>query len=93
MRVNAAANRPVWLPNTTPPKWLDGTLAGDNGFDPLGLGSDPQRLKWCVRVRRGWSFRSARCVWPVDRTHAPPAAGHILRGQTRRPCDRQAALA
>jgi light-harvesting complex I chlorophyll a/b binding protein 5 len=46
VRVAAAASRPVWLPNVTPPKYLDGTLAGDFGFDPLGLGADPQRLKW-----------------------------------------------
>eukprot|EP00879_Flechtneria_rotunda_P032101 GHRR01035256.1.p1 GENE.GHRR01035256.1~~GHRR01035256.1.p1 ORF type:complete len:308 (-),score=82.01 GHRR01035256.1:360-1250(-) len=27
----------LWLPNTTRPAWLDGTLPGDRGFDPLGL--------------------------------------------------------
>jgi light-harvesting complex II chlorophyll a/b binding protein 4 len=27
----------LWLPNTTRPDWLDGSLAGDRGFDPLGL--------------------------------------------------------
>jgi light-harvesting complex II chlorophyll a/b binding protein 4 len=27
----------LWLPNTTRPGWLDGTLPGDRGFDPLGL--------------------------------------------------------
>lgn len=27
----------LWLPNTTRPDWLDGTLPGDRGFDPLGL--------------------------------------------------------
>jgi len=27
----------LWLPNTTRPQWLDGTLPGDRGFDPLGL--------------------------------------------------------
>jgi hypothetical protein len=46
--VCAAAGRTTWLPNVTPPKYLDGSLAGDFGFDPLGLGADPQRLKWCV---------------------------------------------
>lgn len=33
--VARASSRPLWLPNTTAPKWLDGTMAGDNGFDPL----------------------------------------------------------
>ena len=28
------------------PAHLDGTIAGDYGFDPLGLGSDPTRLKY-----------------------------------------------
>jgi len=27
----------LWLPNTTRPDWLDGSLPGDRGFDPLGL--------------------------------------------------------
>lgn len=27
----------LWLPNTSRPAWLDGTLPGDRGFDPLGL--------------------------------------------------------
>jgi len=29
--------RELWLPNTEPPEWLDGTLPGDRGFDPLSL--------------------------------------------------------
>lgn len=27
----------LWLPKTTRPEWLDGSLVGDRGFDPLGL--------------------------------------------------------
>ncbi|KAI8472153.1 MAG: light-harvesting protein of photosystem I [Monoraphidium minutum] len=52
VRVAAAAGRPTWLPNVTPPKYLDGTLAGDNGFDPLGLGADAQRLKWYAEAEK-----------------------------------------
>lgn len=33
-----------------PPAHLDGSLAGDYGFDPLGLGADPEALKWYVRI-------------------------------------------
>ncbi|XP_024372932.1 photosystem I chlorophyll a/b-binding protein 5, chloroplastic [Physcomitrium patens] len=44
------AERPLWLPGTTPPAHLDGTLAGDFGFDPLGLGQDPQDLRWYVQA-------------------------------------------
>ncbi|GJS00122.1 photosystem I chlorophyll a/b-binding protein 6, chloroplastic [Tanacetum coccineum] len=31
------ADRPVWFPGKSPPEWLDGSLPGDFGFDPLGL--------------------------------------------------------
>ena len=34
------------LPGIKTPDYLDGTIAGDYGFDPLGLGSDPERLKY-----------------------------------------------
>ncbi|KAM1641967.1 hypothetical protein ACFX2K_011969 [Malus domestica] len=47
--VRAAAadpDRPLWFPGSTPPPWLDGSLPGDFGFDPLGLSSDPDSLKW-----------------------------------------------
>jgi len=40
-----------WIPGVkfgsfTDPEWLDGSLPGDYGFDPLGLGKDPAALKW-----------------------------------------------
>lgn len=41
-----------WLPGVksggdlVDPEWLDGSLPGDYGFDPLGLGKDPAALKW-----------------------------------------------
>lgn len=46
----SAADRPVWFPGNPPPSYLDGTLAGDYGFDPLGLGSDAAMLKWYVQA-------------------------------------------
>ncbi|MBA0759648.1 hypothetical protein Gotri_022500 [Gossypium trilobum] len=45
-----AQQRPTWLPGLDPPPYLDGTLAGDYGFDPLGLGEDPKSLKWYVQA-------------------------------------------
>ncbi|KAG2258821.1 photosystem I chlorophyll a/b-binding protein 2, chloroplastic [Brassica napus] len=53
--VAADPDRPIWFPGSTPPEWLDGSLPGDFGFDPLGLSSDPDSLKWnaqAVRIRR-----------------------------------------
>merc|ERR1711971_1110921 len=37
---------PLWLPNTTRPTWLDGTLPGDRGFDPLGLAKPVEYLQF-----------------------------------------------
>ena len=42
----AASDRQLWLTGSEAPKHLDGSLPGDFGFDPLGLGSDPERLTW-----------------------------------------------
>ncbi|XWS22760.1 hypothetical protein CRYUN_Cryun29cG0064000 [Craigia yunnanensis] len=36
--VAADPDRPLWFPGSIPPPWLDGSLPGDFGFDPLGLG-------------------------------------------------------
>lgn len=47
-----AADRTLWLPGATAPKHLDGKMAGDFGFDPLGLGSDPERLKWYAEAEK-----------------------------------------
>merc|ERR1712072_407449 len=35
-----------WLPNTSRPTWLDGTLPGDRGFDPLGLAKPVEYLQF-----------------------------------------------
>ncbi|RDX78749.1 Pollen receptor-like kinase 3, partial [Mucuna pruriens] len=43
-------DRPLWFPGSSPPDWLDGSLPGDFGFDPLGLGSDPELLKWFAQA-------------------------------------------
>mmetsp|Transcript_19798 Transcript_19798/g.37782 ORF Transcript_19798/g.37782 Transcript_19798/m.37782 type:complete len:233 (-) Transcript_19798:311-1009(-) len=41
-----AADRAMWFNGATAPAHLDGTMPGDFGFDPLGLGTNPDRLKW-----------------------------------------------
>ncbi|XP_058757518.1 photosystem I chlorophyll a/b-binding protein 6, chloroplastic-like [Vicia villosa] len=43
-------DRPLWFPGSSAPEWLDGSLPGDFGFDPLGLGSDPELLKWFAQA-------------------------------------------
>ena len=42
----------MWLPGAKAPAHLDGKMAGDFGFDPLGLGSDPERLKWYAEAEK-----------------------------------------
>ncbi|KAK8940832.1 hypothetical protein KSP39_PZI009987 [Platanthera zijinensis] len=65
-RLNAGATRATWLPGLDPPPHLDGSsvppflslicaalpsfLVGDFGFDPLGLGEDPESLRWYVQA-------------------------------------------
>mmetsp|Transcript_22971 Transcript_22971/g.40660 ORF Transcript_22971/g.40660 Transcript_22971/m.40660 type:complete len:304 (+) Transcript_22971:319-1230(+) len=39
---------PLWLPNTQRPEWLDGSLPGDRGFDPLGLSKPAEYLQFDV---------------------------------------------
>ena len=41
-----AADRPMWYPGATPPEHLDGSMAGDYGFDPLALGANENLLPW-----------------------------------------------
>lgn len=48
--VKAASDRPHWLPGADRPDYLDGSLPGDFGWDPLGLGKDPEALKWYAQA-------------------------------------------
>ncbi|XP_056164421.1 chlorophyll a-b binding protein CP29.3, chloroplastic isoform X3 [Syzygium oleosum] len=38
--------RLVWFPGAEPPEWLDGTMVGDRGFDPFGLGKPAEYLQF-----------------------------------------------
>lgn len=42
----AGADRPLWAPSATVPEYLDGSLAGDYGWDPLGLGAKKDTLNY-----------------------------------------------
>jgi len=48
--VRATAGRPLWLPGADVPAHLDGSLAGDFGFDPLNLAKDPEARRWYVQA-------------------------------------------
>nr|GMD79394.1 chlorophyll A-B binding protein 7, chloroplastic [Ipomoea batatas] len=51
---------------STPPPWLDGSLPGDFGFDPLGLASDPESLKWNQQaeiVHCRWAMLGAASIF------------------------------
>lgn len=39
-------DRPLWFPGATAPDWLDGSLVGDYGFDPFGLGKPAEYLQY-----------------------------------------------
>lgn len=41
---SGASDRTLWLPNVEAPEWLDGSLPGDSGFDPLGLSKPSEYL-------------------------------------------------
>ncbi|KAG0565102.1 hypothetical protein M758_8G159900 [Ceratodon purpureus] len=59
-------DRPLWFPGSQAPEWLDGSLPGDFGFDPLGLGSDPALLKWFVQaelVHCRWAMLGAAGIF------------------------------
>lgn len=39
-------DRPLWYPGAKAPEWLDGSLVGDYGFDPFGLGKPAEYLQF-----------------------------------------------
>ena len=41
-------DRPLWFPGAKAPEWLDGSLLGDYGFDPLSLGKSPEYLQFDI---------------------------------------------
>lgn len=40
------SDRPLWFPGAKSPEWLDGSLVGDYGFDPFGLGKPAEYLQY-----------------------------------------------
>eukprot|EP00249_Psilotum_nudum_P034338 c53289_g1_i1 orf=351-1112(+) len=48
--LKVVAKKGEWLPGLESPAYLNGSLPGDNGFDPLGLAEDPANLNWYVQA-------------------------------------------
>lgn len=44
--VAASADRDLWYPGAEAPSYLDGSMGGDFGFDPLRLGANAELLPW-----------------------------------------------
>lgn len=45
-QVQDDGDRLVWFPGANPPEWLDGSMIGDRGFDPFGLGKPAEYLQY-----------------------------------------------
>mmetsp|Transcript_32226 Transcript_32226/g.38991 ORF Transcript_32226/g.38991 Transcript_32226/m.38991 type:complete len:290 (+) Transcript_32226:75-944(+) len=43
---NFGPGRPLWNPNAESPAWLNGTMIGDRGFDPLGLAKPAEYVQF-----------------------------------------------
>lgn len=44
--VSKDTDRPLWYPGAKAPEYLDGSLVGDYGFDPFGLGKPAEYLQF-----------------------------------------------
>jgi len=67
-KVTCAA-KPSWLPGSTSPEYLDGSLPGDYGFDPLGLGKDVTtlaRLREAEIINARWAMLGVTGVVSVE---------------------------
>ncbi|GJP55975.1 hypothetical protein CLOM_g15013 [Closterium sp. NIES-68] len=66
---SSSDKRQIWLPGSTAPAYLDGSLPGDNGFDPLGLAEHPEALRWYVQaelVHSRWAMLGVAGVLGTD---------------------------
>ncbi|KAI8468393.1 MAG: light harvesting complex A [Monoraphidium minutum] len=74
----ATANRISWFPGSKLPDHLDGSMPGDYGFDPLGLGKDSGKLRWYQQaelVHCRFAMLGAAGILVPDLFHAIGAGG------------------
>eukprot|EP00240_Pyramimonas_obovata_P013555 CAMPEP_0118956470 /NCGR_PEP_ID=MMETSP1169-20130426/61595_1 /TAXON_ID=36882 /ORGANISM="Pyramimonas obovata, Strain CCMP722" /LENGTH=225 /DNA_ID=CAMNT_0006904503 /DNA_START=589 /DNA_END=1266 /DNA_ORIENTATION=- len=67
--VTKMAMEPNWCPGRPRPAYLDGSLAGDFGFDPLGLGADTAtlaRFQEAELISARWAMLGAMGVISVE---------------------------
>nr|KYP53823.1 hypothetical protein KK1_024397 [Cajanus cajan] len=55
-KVSKGSDRPLWYPGAKAPEWLDGSLVGDYGFDPFGLGKPAEYLQECELIHGRWAM-------------------------------------
>jgi len=61
----------MWYPGATPPKYLDGSMPGDYGFDPLRLGANAASLPYYAEAERQngrWAMAAVVGVLFVEAT-------------------------
>lgn len=67
------AARPSWLPGEAFPAHLENAkIPGNYGFDPLGLGANPERLTWfreSERVHSRWAMLGVAGILVQEITH------------------------
>lgn len=66
--VRLAPRQAGWFPMLLSPETLDGTFAGDVGFDPLGLASDSERLLWMreAEIKHARLAMLGAAGWPMS---------------------------
>ena len=81
------AERELWYPGATAPEYLDGSMAGDYGFDPLRLGANKETLPYLqeAELMNGrWAMYATVGILFTDSTRASRSFGKLARGLRHR---------
>eukprot|EP00798_Chlamydomonas_sp_ICE-L_P012261 gene12261-15407_t len=68
------AGRDTWYPGAKAPEYLDGSMAGDRGFDPLQLGENPDTLQWLAEAEKTngrWAMMAVAGILFTDAVGLP----------------------